>query len=79
MWVGASVVTKIDAAKEWWVTRSKWVGEWDPFEAREEMRGKFSSGDDTPEQIAEQCKKWRKDRPLEGGTRHLKERATFYW
>jgi len=53
MWVGASVVTKIDAAKEWWVTRSKWVGEWDPFEAREEMRGKFSSGDDTPEQIAE--------------------------
>jgi actin-related protein 8 len=77
-WVGGTVIPMIEAAKELWVTRSRWVGTWDPTLAKEELRVNLMSSDSMVE-AAEECRKWRKDRPLEGGVRHIKEKSTFNW
>lgn len=78
MWVGGTVVPRLEAAKDLWITRARWLGEWDPTEAKEELRAKIMSNE-TPQQVSEMCKKWRKDRPLEGGVRHLREKCPFIW
>lgn len=77
-WVGGSVIPMLDSAKELWTTRSRWVGEWLATEAKEEARAQFASYQDDS-QLSDMCRKWRKDRPLEGGVRHIKEKAVFYW
>lgn len=77
-WVGGTVIPMIEAAKELWVTRSRWVGTWEPTLAKEELRVNLMASDSIVE-AAEECKKWRKDRPLEGGVRHIKEKSTFNW
>ena len=77
-WVGGSVIPMLDSAKELWTSRSRWIGEWLATEAKEEARAQFTSYQDES-QLSDMCRKWRKDRPLEGGVRHIKERAVFYW
>lgn len=78
MWVGGTVLPLLDSAKELWISKSRWLGEWQATEAKEELMANFVSFDN-PYQLAEMCKKWRKDRPLEGGVRHIKEKGTFIW
>lgn len=78
MWVGGTVIPLLDSAKELWISKHRWLGQWIPTEAKEELMANLVSFEN-PCQIAERCRKWRRDRPLEGGVRHLKEKATFPW
>eukprot|EP00742_Colponemidia_sp_Colp-10_P008437 GILJ01009140.1.p1 GENE.GILJ01009140.1~~GILJ01009140.1.p1 ORF type:complete len:641 (-),score=104.64 GILJ01009140.1:295-2178(-) len=73
-WVGGSVIPRFDSAKDQWLWRSRWLGEWDPAEARDELRQ-----EETVEAKTEAARKWRKDRPLEGGVRFIRERAPIAW
>ena len=77
-WVGGTVLPFLESAKELWISRSRWVGEWHPAEAKEELMANFVSFEN-PYQLAERCRKWRRDRPLEGGVRHIKEKSIFTW
>ncbi|CAG9317748.1 unnamed protein product [Blepharisma stoltei] len=78
MWVGGTVIPNLDSAKELWITKSRWIGEWQPTEAKEELMANFVSFEN-PHQLTEMCRKWRRDRPLEGGVRHIKEKCNFFW
>jgi actin-related protein 8 len=78
MWVGGTVIPHLESAKELWIARARWVGEWQPTEAKEELIANFVNFEN-PYQLSEMCRKWRRDRPLEGGVRLIREKATFIW
>jgi actin-related protein 8 len=78
MWVGGTVIPYLESAKELWIARARWVGEWQPTEAKEELMANFVNFENHY-QLSEMCKKWRRDRPLEGGVRLIREKATFIW
>ena len=78
MWVGGTVISHLDCAKELWIPRDRWVGEWQATEAKEELMANFVNFEN-PYQLAERCRKWRRDRPLEGGVRLIREKSTFIW
>lgn len=78
MWVGGTVIPHLESAKELWITRQRWVGEWQATEAKEELMANFVNFEN-PYQLAEMCRKWRRDRPLEGGVRLIREKSTFIW
>lgn len=78
MWVGGTVIPMLETTKELWINRARWIGIWDPLEAKEERKSRLTEKAN-PEEIAEMCRKWRKDRPLEGGVRHIREKASFIW
>lgn len=78
IWVGGTVIPNLESAKELWISRARWVGEWQPTEAKEELMANFVSFDNHY-QLAEMCRKWRRDRPLEGGVRLIREKSTFIW
>jgi actin-related protein 8 len=78
MWVGGTVIPHLEAAKELWIAKARWVGEWQATEAKEELMANFVSFDNHY-QLAELCRKWRRDRPLEGGVRLIREKASFIW
>jgi actin-related protein 8 len=78
MWVGGTVIPHLESAKELWIPRARWVGEWQPTEAKEELMANFVNFEN-PYQLADMCRKWRRDRPLEGGVRLIREKAAFIW
>ena len=78
MWVGGTVIPHLESAKELWIPRARWVGEWQATEAKEELMANFVNFE-SPYQLAEICKKWRRDRPLEGGVRLIREKSAFIW
>lgn len=81
-WIGGTIIPKLEATKDMWITRDRWLGE---FEKGEDILQIKTSNIQPPVEAEikpdllakEKIKK--KDRHLDGGIRTLREKSAFQW
>lgn len=75
-WIGGTIIPKIDATKDMWINRERWLGEYEkvdePIIPKENL-------DDAKSEIATKEKAKKKDRHLDGGVKLLREKSPFQW
>jgi actin-related protein len=82
-WIGGTIIPKLDSSKDMWISRERWLGEFEKADEIKEQKEKDLkekenvSVAEATETVKVQIKK--KDRHLDGGVKILREKSAFAW
>ncbi|KAM3130902.1 hypothetical protein pb186bvf_017014 [Paramecium bursaria] len=81
-WIGATVLPKTESITEMWISKSRWLGDFEQYkdEMEEIMNNYDGDVGNLEKKLQQYAKKDKeKDRTSEYGIKHLKEKIAFIW
>jgi hypothetical protein len=73
-WIGGTIIPKLDSSKDMWISRDRWLGEFEKEEQIVAVPNNIEPGDNKPAEV-----KKKKDRHLDGGVRMIREKGVIQW
>ncbi len=80
-WIGGTIIPKLDSSKDMWISRERWMGEFEKIEDNKEQKEKDLKDNVSVAEATETAKDKtkKKDRHLDGGVKILREKSAFAW
>jgi hypothetical protein len=77
-WIGATIIPKLDSSKDMWISRDRWLGEYEKEELALPIINTVNQEAGIVGDKPVETKK-KKDRHLDGGVRLIREKGVIQW